>query len=133
MKIFYADDDAEDREMFCDVIQQINPAIKVVLSKDGHEALKILNLQTPLPDLIFLDINMPRVNGIECLIKIKSDDRLKTVPVIIYSTTADSREVKKMILLGAEGFISKVNSLGELKDSIRKVLMKDYTLLHSNK
>lgn len=130
MNIFYADDDAEDREIFCDVIQQLNLGIRVVLSKDGQEALEILNLQTPPPDFIFLDINMPRVNGIECLVKLKSDDRLKTVPVIIYSTTPDSREVKKMILLGAEEFISKANSFEGLKESIRKVLMKEYTFIH---
>ena len=130
MKIFYADDDADDREIFCDVIQQINPAIKVVLSKDGQEALEFLKAQTQPPDFIFLDINMPRVNGIECLAELKSDNRLKTVPVIIYSTTADSMEVKKMILLGAEEFISKANSFDKVKESIHKVLMKKYSATH---
>lgn len=127
MKIFYADDDAEDREIFCDVIQQINPAIKVILSKDGQEALEILSVQTQPPDFIFLDINMPRVNGIECLIKLKSDDRLKDIPVIIYSTTADSREVKNLILLGADDFISKASSFQKLKASIQNVLTKEYS------
>lgn len=130
MNIFYADDDAEDREIFCDVIQQINPGIKVVLSKDGQEALEILNLQKPPPDFIFLDINMPRMNGIECLVKLKSDDRFKTIPVIIYSTTTDSREVKKMILLGADEFISKANSFEGLKESICKILMMEYSATH---
>lgn len=130
MNIYYADDDADDREIFCDVIQQINPGIKIILSKDGQEALELLNLQTPPPDFIFLDINMPRVNGLECLVRLKSDDRLKTVPVIIYSTTADSREVMKMKLLGAEEFISKANSFEGLKESIRKVLMKEYAFTH---
>lgn len=130
MNIFYADDDAEDREIFCDVIQQINPGIKVVLSKDGQEALEILSLQTSPPDFIFLDINMPRVNGLECLVRLRSDDRLKTVPVIIYSTTADRREVMKMKLLGAEEFISKANSFEGLKESICKILMKEYSATH---
>lgn len=130
MKIFYADDDAEDREIFCEVIQQINPAIKVVLSKDGQEALEMLKVHTPLPDLIFLDINMPRVNGVECLANLKSDDRLKAIPIIIYSTTADSREVKKLILLGAEAFISKANSFQKLKESIHNILIKEYAVTH---
>src|SRR5688500_17787406 len=92
MNLFYADDDQEDREMFCEAIRQINPAIKVTLSKDGVEALEILSSQQELPDFIFLDINMPRMNGIECMAKLKSDDRLKTIPVIIYSTTTNSGE-----------------------------------------
>lgn len=130
MNIFYADDDAEDREIFCDAIQQINPAIKVVLSKDGQEALEILSVQSQAPDYIFLDINMPRMNGIECLTKLKSDDRLKSIPVIIYSTTADSREVKRLILLGADEFISKANSFAKLKESLHKVLTKKYSITH---
>jgi CheY-like chemotaxis protein len=130
MNVFYADDDAEDREIFCDALQQINPAIKVTLSKDGQEAFEILSTQKESPDFIFLDINMPRMNGIECLVKLKSDDRFKTIPVIIYSTTTDSSEVKKMILLGAEEFISKANSFVGLKESIHKVLIKHYSVTH---
>lgn len=53
MRIFYADDDAEDRDIFCDAMQQINPAIKVILSKDGQEALEILSVQTQPPDFTF--------------------------------------------------------------------------------
>lgn len=130
MKIFYADDDAEDREIFCDVVEQINPAIEVVLSKDGQEALDILNALTQLPDFIFLDINMPRMNGMECLIRLKSDDRLKVVPVVIYSTTTDSREVSKLKLLGAEEFISKGSSVEKLKTSIHDVLVKNFHVAH---
>lgn len=129
MEIFYADDDAEDREIFCDAIQQINPDIKVVLSKDGQEALEILRAQRP-PDLIFLDINMPRVSGIECLAKLKSDDRLKAVPVIIYSTSRDKREEKKLALLGAAAFVSKENSFEKLKESLERVLSRKYLVSH---
>lgn len=122
MKIFYADDDAEDREIFCDAIQQINPAIQIVLSKDGQEALEILSIQEHLPDFIFLDINMPKMNGIECMAKLKSDVHLKSIPVIIYSTTSDSNEVKKILMLGAEEFIPKVYSFDKLKESLQNVL-----------
>jgi CheY-like chemotaxis protein len=122
MNLFYADDDPEDREMFCDAIRQINPAIKVTLSKDGVEALEILSSQQESPDFIFLDINMPRMNGIECMAKLKSDDRLKAIPVIIYSTTTNSGEVEKLMTLGAEDFIAKANSFAKLKESIHTVL-----------
>ena len=69
---------------------------------------------------------MPRMNGIECLINLKADNRLKSVPVIMYSTTADSREINKMKMLGAAGFIQKTSSFEELKRTIHKVLKCEY-------
>jgi CheY-like chemotaxis protein len=130
MNIFYADDDAEDREIFCEVIQQISPDIKVVLSQDGEEALEVLRTQLNPPDVIFLDVNMPKMNGIECLSKLKSDVRLKSIPVIIYSTTSDSREVNKLIMLGAEDCISKAGSLEKLKESLQEVLTRSHLISH---
>ncbi len=124
MNVFYADDDEDDREAFCLALQQINPKIEITLSKDGQEALEILTSQKQLPSFIFLDVNMPRMNGIECMAKLKSDNRLKSVPVIIYSTTSDGNEVKRLKMLGAEDFISKLNSLNELIESINKVFTK---------
>ena len=128
MNIFYADDDDDDREIFCEVMEEINPAIKVVLGKDGVETLKILSLQKELPDLIFLDINMPRMDGIECLGKIKLDDRLKGIPVIIYSTTSNKSDKTKIALLGASDFILKGNSLESVKESLHKILTSQYGL-----
>lgn len=131
MNVFYADDDEEDREIFCSAVQQINPTIRVILSKDGQEALDILKTQIESPDFIFLDINMPRMNGIECLVKLKADNRLKRVPVIMYSTTADSKEINKMKMLGAEGFIQKASSFEKLKQTIHKVLTREYSIIQN--
>lgn len=118
MKVFYADDDEEDREIFCSAVEQISPAIHVILSKDGQEALDILKTQIESPDFIFLDINMPRMNGI--------------VPVIMYSTTADRAEVKKLKMLGAEDFIQKGSSFEKLKQSIHKILTSECSIIHQN-
>ena|SRR5688500_5439946 len=70
---------------------------------------------------------MPRMNGIECVVKFKADNRLKSQPVIMYSTTADSSEVKQMRMLGAEDFIQKASSFEKLKQSIHKVLRSEYS------
>ena len=126
MNILYADDDADDREIFCEAIREINPAIKVVLGMDGEETLKILSVQKELPHLIFLDINMPKMDGIECLGKLKSDDRLKSIPVIIYSTTSNKSDQSKIALLGASDFILKGNSFESVKDSLDKILASQY-------
>jgi CheY-like chemotaxis protein len=130
MNVLYADDDEDDREEFCLALQQINPEIKITLSKDGQEALEILTSQKQLPNYIFLDVNMPRMNGIECMAKLKSDNRLKRIPIIIYSTTSDRNEVKKLITLGADDFISKQHSHDELIDSINKVFTKEPMAVH---
>ena len=122
MNILYADDDVDDREIFCEAIKEIDPAIKVVLGKDGEETLKILSVQKELPNLIFLDINMPKMDGIECLVKLKSDDRLKGIPVIIYSTTSNKSDQTKIALLGASDFILKGNSFESVKESLDKIL-----------
>ena len=126
MNILYADDDADDREIFCEAIREINPAIKVVLGKDGEETLKILSVQKELPHLIFLDINMPKMDGIECLAKLKSDDRLKSIPVIIYSTTSNKSDQSRIALLGASDFILKGNSFESVKDSLNKIIESQY-------
>jgi len=126
MNILYADDDADDREIFCEAIKEINPGIKVVLGKDGEETLKILSVQKELPQLIFLDINMPKMDGIECLVKLKSDDRLKGIPVIIYSTTSNEKDQTKIALLGASDFILKGNSFESVKESLDKILASQY-------
>lgn len=132
MKIFYADDDEEDREIFCDAMRQINPSIEVVLSKDGEQALEILSVQKRLPDFIFLDINMPRMNGLECMSRLKSDEHLKKIPVIIYSTTPDHTEAKQILLLGAEAFIQKQYSFERLIESLQDVLAKKHTTTHTS-
>jgi len=126
MNILYADDDADDREIFCEAIKEINPAIKVVLGKDGEETLKILSVQKELPQVIFLDINMPKMDGIECLINLKSDDLLKGIPVIVYSTTSNENDQKKIALLGASDFILKGNSFESVKESLDKILASHY-------
>jgi CheY-like chemotaxis protein len=130
MNILYADDDADDREIFCEAIKEINPAIKIVLGKDGEETLQILSVQKELPHLIFLDINMPKMDGIECLVKLKSDDRLKGIPVIIYSTTSNKSDETKIALLGASDFILKGNSFESVKESLHKILTSQYGLSH---
>lgn len=124
MTIFYADDDAEDREVFCDALWQINPEIKTILAPDGHQALSILESSVELPSHIFLDINMPIMTGTECLIKIKEIERLRTIPVIIYSTTSDKAEITNVIQLGAQYFMNKTYSFNKLVENLTIVLSK---------
>jgi CheY-like chemotaxis protein len=126
MTILYADDDAEDKEMFCDALRQINPRIKTILAPDGLQALRILKSCTELPSHIFLDINMPIMTGTECLIKIKTIERLSRIPVIMLSTTSNKPEIKNVIQLGAQYFMNKTYSFNNLVQNLTIVLSKRY-------
>jgi CheY-like chemotaxis protein len=121
MIVFYADDDPEDCELFRDAIQQIDPEMKCIIATDGREALKFLQHTSDLPNYIFLDINMPLVNGKVCLIEIKKDPRLNTIPVIMYSTTSDTNEIHQYYKLGAHDFLIKPDNFNTLCDSLESI------------
>jgi DNA-binding NtrC family response regulator len=121
MIIFYADDDAEDCELFIEALQHIDPSIKCITAKDGKEALAFLQYTPELPDYIFLDINMPLVNGKKCLIEIKQNQRFAEIPVIMYSTTSDTFEIQEYYKLGAYDFLIKPNNFNVLCDSLDSI------------
>lgn len=123
MIILNVDDDEEDIEIFCDAVREIDPAIICLVAKSAEEALKILNSDLDLPEYIFLDINMPKVDGNRCLAEIKKDRRLRTIPVIMYSTHTRKSDIETYKALNA-GFLVKQNSFYELVTELRKFLAR---------
>ena len=121
MVVFYADDDVDDRELFADALGEVNPEIKLILASNGHEMIELLQ-NHDVPDFIFLDINMPVMSGKECLKTLKRLDRLKSVPVIMYTTTSNKEEFKNLALLGAAECVVKGVSFQAIKDSLRHIL-----------
>jgi chemotaxis family two-component system response regulator Rcp1 len=79
----------------------------ITVARDGQEALDILNTAQDLPDLILLDINLPKVNGLEVLSSVKSNDRLKSIPVIMLSTSSSERDITTSYNNYANCFITK--------------------------
>jgi CheY-like chemotaxis protein len=122
MIVFYADDDLDDRELFAEAIQEVNPGIKLVLAQNGREVIDLLEDLKEVPDFIFLDINMPEMSGKECLKKIKLLDRLKAVPIIMYTTTSNKEEFKNLVLLGATDCVVKGVSFQAIKNELRNIL-----------
>ena len=122
-KCFFIDDDEDDRNFFCTAIGQINSSIECVFAKDGHNAIEQLNSDVLfIPDFIFIDMNMPMMNGSECLAIIKSIDRLQNVPVYIYSTTASSRLIEEVMAAGARDFLVKPSSMAEMITTLRRIV-----------
>ena len=127
-KIFFiADDDPDDRELFIEALLGIDEHCKCVTAFDGQEALfKLTNEMDSLPDFIFLDLNMPKLNGRQCLIEIKKNDKLKHIPVIIYSTSAEKKDTQEAIQLGASFFLQKPNRFEELSRALANIISRNW-------
>ncbi|HLP21322.1 MAG TPA: response regulator [Chitinophagales bacterium] len=121
--VFLADDDADDRVLFYEAIRQTMPHAGMTLANNGFELIELLNnTGTTLPRLVFLDLNMPIKNGHECLAEIRVTETLKNLPVVIYSTSEDPRDIEKAYVQGADFYIHKPNSFNDLLEIVRTVL-----------
>jgi CheY-like chemotaxis protein len=96
------------------------------VANNGKEALGILGNSVSLPDLIFLDINMPVMNGLECLIEIVKNPRTNTIPVVILSSAFEQAEHSRK--LGAKGFIKKSPDLKELRTELHRIITLKITV-----
>lgn len=101
------DDDEDDREIFISIVEAAWPAITLAVATNGQEALMALQNASTHPDLIFLDLNMPLMNGQQFMEAIKADNKLQKIPVIILSTSSDKTTIDDMKALGAIHFITK--------------------------
>jgi len=123
--LFLVDDDRDDQDVFIDVLKEINASITCTTAFDGEEALAILKNSLPqVPDCIFLDLNMPRMNSRQFFKTIKSIAILKSIPVIIYTTSSSLKDKEEMMKLGATYFLTKHNSLAGLKKELEQVLCR---------
>jgi CheY-like chemotaxis protein len=114
MTILYADDDFDDRMLVQEAFSEIEKAISCITVCDGLQLLQLLDKAQKLPDVVFLDINMPVMDGKACLMALKRDQRFRNIPVVIYSTTSNQTEIKDYLQLGAMSFIQKPDSYPKL-------------------
>lgn len=119
MIILAVDDDDEDLEFFQEVLTSIDPAIRCVMARNCQEAFEIL--KHLIPDVLFLDINMPRANGLECFHHLRQTENLKNIPVVFCSTAVNPANVK-YLLSSTVKFITKEPIFRQAKISIASVL-----------
>ena len=122
MTYFLIDDDMDDQEIFCMALQEVDMSVNCLFAKDGIHALETLSDEKFTPDCIFMDLNMPRMNGDECLVEIKKNPRLQSIPVIMYSTTGDPKVIANSIQLGASDFIVKPPGFKTLTEILRLII-----------
>ncbi|PWB24161.1 response regulator [Flavobacterium sp. HTF] len=117
--ILQIDDDSDDCELFMEALEEISSASYMAIY-DPVEALRKLMKYEIEPDVIFLDLNMPIMSGIEFLTEIKKQEKLKEIPIIIFSTSQLEHIINEAKDYGAQDFISKPNNFNDLKDILSK-------------
>ncbi len=127
IKIFLIDDDVDDQFFFKEVIESINPTLHCDTAANGKIALDKLKVSAPLPDIIFLDLNMPVMNGYEFLIQIKKENQLNKIPVGIFSTSNILRDKELTKEFGAQFFLTKPNDFHVLRGKLQQILSTDFS------
>ena len=130
MNIFLTDDDADDCMMFSEALHEIlfDREANLTIASDGIKLMEALDEKVPpAPEVIFLDLNMPRKNGFECLDEIRNDPKLKNIPVVIFSTSSNNDIVNRTYQQGANYYICKPQSYHLLKRTIAFVLSMDFS------
>lgn len=120
IRCLIAEDDVDDQEIFSIAVSELEGLYDCTYALNGIEALDQLTQDHLLPNYIFLDLNMPRMNGIQCLAEIKKQDRLSQIPVIIYSTSSGQNFIDEALHHGAVTFITKPSRISDLVDILNE-------------
>jgi CheY-like chemotaxis protein len=131
LNILLAEDDQDDRDFFDKALKEIPIPTHLTTVYDGEQLMNYLSKNSEhLPDVIFLDLNMPRKNGFECLCEIKENEKLKDIPVVMFSTSYP-RDIKyeedminSLLKIGAHDFIRKSDNLAQLKEFIHQIIKR---------
>ena len=127
-RIFLVDDDIDDQLFFTDALKEIDESIQCDIANNGKDALERLKNLLLLPDILFLDLNMPFMNGYECLSQLKNETRLAGIPVVIFTTSNDPKDVEITHQLGADVFLSKPNEFTLLREKLERILKLDFRI-----
>lgn len=120
--VLLAEDDEEDVLLFNTVLSELNQRIIVTVAADGILLMALLKQATPLPEMIFLDLNMPRKNGFECLREIKGNEKWNSIKIVILSTSSQPQQIENAYKGGADLYLAKPVSYTQFKIMVEKCL-----------
>lgn len=133
IKILLADDDEDDRLFFEDAIEALPMRTILKMVKNGKELMDLLLINDAvLPDIIFLDLNMPGKNGLEYLTEIRENPKLQSISVAVYSTSSSEKDIEDSFVKGANIYINKPNDFNDLKDVLKKVLCTNWQYINTS-
>lgn len=122
LNILLIEDDTIEVMKFNRVLNTLGLNHKIIEANNGEEALAILKVKEIIPDIIILDLNMPKINGIEFLQILKADDYLKYIPAIILTTSNNHKDVLECYKIGIAGYVLKPLKYDDYVERIRKML-----------
>jgi CheY-like chemotaxis protein len=127
---FIVDDDIDDQQFLAEALAGNDPDCRCFTASNGQEAIDyLIGALIPIPDVIFLDLNMPVLNGEKFLVIIKQTSSFQHIPIIIYSTTSSEQEMQEMNKRGAHHFLSKTHSLKALREKLASIaILADHDL-----
>lgn len=125
--IFIADDDIDDRSIFAEALSELEPNVLLTEFEDGLQLMNALHSESSIPDILFLDINMPKYTGLQCLEMMKAtQSKFADIPVIILSTSNDPVTIQTAFDLGASFYAVKPASYNEIKFFLDTVMKMDW-------
>ncbi len=134
LNILLADDDFDDCNFFKQALEALPLATQLKIVNDGEQLMNYLDDNAEkLPHVLFLDINMPRKNGLECLSEIKSNAKLKDLPVVILSTLNSQEKINSIFRIGGNVYVHKPGDFAQLKQVILHALPIAAENIFSNK
>ena len=123
--IILADDDRDDHDFFKDALTDIAPSVNLSIVEDGEALLALLKHY--IPDFIFLDLDMPCKNGLECLTEIRTNPTLQSIPIVIFSSTSRPANIDAAYEMGADLFFIKPSNFNDLVASVKAILSLNWT------
>ena len=123
--ILFSDDDTDDALLFTQAADLLTSPILLSFAEDGEQLMRYLAKEM-LPDMIFLDLNMPVKNGFECLRDIRGDKKLDWLPVIVYTTSDSTKDIDTCFELRANRYVVKPTSFESIIKTLKKILLIDF-------
>src|SRR3954467_14575284 len=122
--VVLADDDKDHGIIFERILRQIDPSKKLAIVQDGSELMELLVDRKP--DLVFLDLNMPCKNGLECLVEIRQELKLDDLPVVVYSSSTQMTDIQKSFIRKADLYMVKPFNSSHLKNALEMLFSVSY-------
>lgn len=122
MDVYIVDDDVEDTEIFCDALLSLDSSFRCSIIHDGYKALDLFKKMDTPPDYIFLDANLIRISGRDCLVELRAMESLTDTCIVIYSGALSDQMKNEFLGLGANYVVTKPGSLSGLREMLLKII-----------